>query len=214
MAQDNKTVWSEGMFLRPQHFQQNDRYVDWLVRSRVGGLTPYSWGLSELKINRELLMSGKFSVDSCRGILDDGTPFAIPDHADHPVPLMPGESARNMLVYLALPVRQPGGVETVPVGRDDAAARLAAIETSVFDAVAGFDSQAAIQIGRARFRFLLESDERAGYSCVGLARIVEVRSDRSIVLDDRYIPPALAFTASQPLVGYLTEIQGLLQQRG
>src|SRR6185312_7965084 len=181
MAHDNKIIWSEGMFLRPQHFQQNDRYVDWLVRSRVGGLAPHSWGLSELKINRELLMSGKFSVEACRGILDDGTPFSLPDQADHPLPLAPGETVRNTLVYLALPVRQPGGVEIVPPGRDDAAARLAASETSVFDAVAGFDSQASVQIGRLRFRYLLESDERAGYSCLGLARIVEVRPDRSII---------------------------------
>lgn len=214
MAHDNKIIWSEGMFLRPQHFQQNDRYVDWLVRSRVRGLAPHSWGLSELKLNRELLMSGKFSVEACRGILDDGTPFSLPDQADHPLPLVPGETVRNTLVYLALPVRQPGGVEIVPPGRDDAAARLAASETSVFDAVAGFDSQASVQIGRLRFRYLLESDERAGYSCLGLARIVEVRPDRSIILDDSYIPPSLLCTASPVLTRYLTEIQGLLQQRG
>ena len=28
MSWDNKVVWSEGMFLRPQHFQQHDRYLE------------------------------------------------------------------------------------------------------------------------------------------------------------------------------------------
>ncbi|MCP6146127.1 hypothetical protein, partial [Pseudomonas aeruginosa] len=27
MSWNNRVVWSEGMFLRPQHFQQHDRYL-------------------------------------------------------------------------------------------------------------------------------------------------------------------------------------------
>jgi type VI secretion system protein ImpJ len=213
MAQDNKIVWSEGMFLRPQHFQQNDRYADWLIRSRLGGLTPHPWGITQLKINRELLLSGKFSVEACRGIFEDGTPFAIPDQADHPTPLVPADTTRDAIVYLAVPLRQPGGVETVPPGRDDAAARFAASEVTVFDAVAGFEGEANLQIGRLRARYLLDTEELAGYTCIGLARIIEVRPDRSILLDDQYIPPSLICAASQPLTGFLTEIEGLLQQR-
>lgn len=213
MAQDNKIVWSEGMFLRPQHFQQNDRYTDWLIRARLSGLVPYPWGISQIKINRELLLTGKFSVESCRGIFEEGTPFAIPDQADHPTPLAPPETTRDSIVYLGLPLRQPGGVETVRPGRDDAAARFSATEGTIFDSVAGFDGEANVQIGRLRTRFLLETDERAGYTCVGLARIVEIRPDRSIMLDEAYIPPSLVCAASQPLTGFLTEIEGLLQQR-
>ncbi|WP_447531943.1 hypothetical protein, partial [Pseudomonas aeruginosa] len=28
MSLDSKVVWSEGMFLNPQHFQQQDRYIE------------------------------------------------------------------------------------------------------------------------------------------------------------------------------------------
>jgi type VI secretion system protein ImpJ len=213
MAHDNKIVWSEGMFLRPQHFQQNDRYTDWLIRSRMGGLTPHPWGMAQLRINRELLLTGKFSVEGARGIFEDGTPFSIPDQTDHPTPLVPPDTTRNAIVYLAVPLRQPGGVEAVPTGRDDAAARYAASEFTAFDSVAGFDGEANVQVGRLRARYLLDTDELAGYTCIGLARIVEVRPDRSIMLDEHFIPPTLLCAASQPLSGFLTEIQGLLQQR-
>ena len=213
MAHDNKPVWSEGMFLRPQHFQQSDRHTDWLVRSRIDGLTPYSWGIQDLRINRELLLTGKFSVTGARGIFDDGTPFSIPEQTAHPEPLLPPESARNVIVYLGVPVRQPGGVEVAPAGRDEGTARYAAYEVNVFDAVAGFEGQTALQAGRLRCRYLLETDERAGYTCIGLARIVEVRPDKSILIDERYIPPMLACQPSPVLNGYQTEIQGLLQQR-
>lgn len=34
MSWNNRVVWSEGMFLRPQHFQQHDRYLETLVDGR------------------------------------------------------------------------------------------------------------------------------------------------------------------------------------
>ena len=83
MSTDNKVVWSEGMFLRTQHFQQADRYLEKLVRGSVAGLRPYAWGITELQINRELLATGKFAIASCRGVMEDGTPFAVPEDADH-----------------------------------------------------------------------------------------------------------------------------------
>jgi type VI secretion system protein ImpJ len=87
MSMTNKMIWMEGLFLRPQHFQQSDRYIDKLVRSRVAALRPYPWGLTGLKLNRDMLALGKFAVDEAHGVLEDGTPFSIPDDADHPVPL-------------------------------------------------------------------------------------------------------------------------------
>ena len=33
MSLFNKVVWSEGMFLRPQHFQQQNRYLEHLIRT-------------------------------------------------------------------------------------------------------------------------------------------------------------------------------------
>ena len=106
MSWDNKVVWSEGMFLRTLHFQQQARYTEKLLNSRVDGLRPYGWGLAELQINRELLTTGKFAVTTCRGVLPDGTPFSVPDDVPHPPPLAVPENTRDCIVYLTLPVRQ------------------------------------------------------------------------------------------------------------
>src|SRR5688500_9479570 len=108
MGWDNKVVWAEGMFLRTHHFQQFDRYVEKLVRARVAGLLPYGWGIRELRVNRDLLGTGKFAVSGVSGVLDDGTPFSVPEDADHPPPLTVPENTKNAIVYLAVPVRQPG----------------------------------------------------------------------------------------------------------
>ncbi len=214
MSWDNKVVWSEGMFLRTQHFQQYDRYVERLVRGRVEGVRPYSWGVTDLQINRELLMTGKFAVTSCHGILPDGTPFGIPDDADHPAPLELPENTRNVIVYLALPVRQPGGVEIDEGAHDETVARYRAVEFEAVDTIAGAETVAGIRVGRLRLRYMLESEDRQGFVPLGLARLVEVRADKSVVLDSGFIPPTLDCAAVTTLSGFIAEVQGLMNHRG
>src|SRR6185312_13217732 len=134
---DNKVVWSEGMFLRPQPFPQNDRFVERLVRDRLAGLRPSGWGLTALEINRDLLAIGKFGISACRGVLPDGTPFNVPEDAPHPAPIDIPDNTRNSIVYLALPARQPGGVEVDQPGKTDTVARYAIHEFESVDTNAG-----------------------------------------------------------------------------
>jgi len=213
MGADNKVVWSEGMFLRPQHFQQHDRYIERLVRERIAGVAPYAWGISDLKISREMLIGGKFGVTQCRGIMPDGTPFDLMADGNHPLPLELGPNVRNEIVYLALPEYQPGKAEITANGYDAPGARFAASPYRAFDAIAGAETSADLTVGKLQLRYALHSSERAGYVCLGLARIQEVRSDKSVILDDRYIAPALTCAGVPALSGIITELQGLLQQR-
>lgn len=214
MSWDNRVVWSEGMFVLPQHFQQADRYVERLVRARVAALRSFPWGLTGLEINRNLLATGQFAVTRCSGVLEDGTPFSIPDDASPPPAFDVPENTRDCIIYLTLPIVHPGGVE---MELDDVAqtvARYSAQEMEVGDSVGSAGgSKARLHVGRLRLRYALETDPRADTISIGLARIVEVRPDRSVVLDDRYIPPILTAAASPVLTGFLTELHGLLRQR-
>lgn len=214
MDWDNKVIWSEGMFLRPQHFQQFDRYVEKLVRNRAGVLAPHPWGITEMQINRDLLVTGKFALINCRGVLEDGTPFSIPEDSEPPVPIDIPANTRNCTVYLALPLRRPGAVEALLREEGESVARYAGQEFDAADGVAGSESVARVRVGKLRLRYLLDTDERNGYSCLGLARIVEVRADKNITLDTQYIPPALDCAAVPSLRGFLEEVQGLLHHRG
>src|SRR6266851_1963061 len=143
MHWDNKVIWSEGMFLRAQHFQQFDRYVEKLVRGRVDGVRSHAWGVIDVQINRDLLAIGKFAMISCRGILDDGTPFSIPEDADHPPPLELPENTRDCIVYLTLPARQPGGVEATSAN-EETVARYSATEYAARVAAPGATGVAEI----------------------------------------------------------------------
>jgi type VI secretion system protein ImpJ len=214
MSWDNKVIWSEGLFLRPQHFQQADRYVEKLVRSRVAALRPYPWGITDLKLNRDMLSLGKFAIQEARGVLEDGTPFSIPDEANHPVPLEIAENTRNSVIYLALPSYQPGATESAPADAAESAARFAVHEQEVGDSNVMSRATAGVEIGKLRLRLVPEGADRAGLVCLGLARITEIRADKQIILDETFIPPTLDCAAAKNLAGFIAEIQGLLHHRG
>ena len=62
----HKVVWQEGMLLRPQHFQQNDRYYDYQLKTRTQKLDSYAWGFFELEIDRQFLNMGKLVVSKAK----------------------------------------------------------------------------------------------------------------------------------------------------
>jgi len=212
MSWTNRVVWHEGMFLRSQHFQQQDRWLEALVRERTAALRPHGWGMTEMAVNRDLLATGQFALVSGRGVFEDGTPFSLPGDVDQPVPLELGEGVRNAIVYLALPIRQNGAMEVV--SDQVLEGRLGQRAFEAYDTHSGSPQPAELQVGRLRLRYLLETDNRAGYHCIGLARVVEVGSDRRATLDERWIAPALFCSATPPLAGLLNELAGMLNQRG
>ena len=211
MSWTNRVVWQEGMFLRTQHFQQQDRWLEQLVRGRAQALRPHPWGLVSYMLDRDLLATGRFAVSAAAGVFEDGTPFSLPGEADHPPPLDLPESARNVLVYLGLPIRQAGGVE---VGDGVTEGRYQAYAFEAYDTHSTSPQSAELQVGRLKMRYLLETDERTGYLCIGLARVTEVTADKRVVLDERWMPPSLVCSASAPLSGLIAELAGMLNQRG
>ena len=211
MTWTNRVVWQEGMFLRAQHFQQQDRWLEMMVRARTAALRPHPWGVVEMMIDRDLLTTGRFALSSAVGVFEDGTPFSIPSETDHPAPLELPENTRDAVVYLAAPIRQAGAIEIALNGSEG---RYRVREFEAYDTHSASPQPAPLQIARLRLRYMLETEERAGYICIGLARVTEVTADRRATLDERWIPPALVCSAVLPLSGLITEFSGMLNQRG
>ena len=211
MSWESKVVWYEGMFLRTQHFQQHERYIERLVTRRAAGLVAHGWGIEAMQVDRDLLSIGKFALIQAHGILRDGTPFALPE--DAAVPLDVPESARDALIYLALPARQPGRTETLRGDRDDAIARYVSREVVLADTVDGFNAEVPIEVANLRLRYATEGQELSGYVLLPVARVIEVRADRSIVLDEQFIAPCLNCATQPQLTGMIADISGRLYQR-
>jgi type VI secretion system protein ImpJ len=214
MRHENRVAWSEGMFLRVQHFQQSDRWTERLVRTATRHLSPYPWGIAEIGIDRSALAIGQFALSNLRGIMPDGTPFEAPVDADLPPPLVLDEATKNAIVYLALPTRQPGKADIALNGGGKLnQVRVVASPYEAPDANVDTDFMAPIDVGRLSLRYLKTGDELSGYDLIGLARVIEVRSDRAVVLDPDYIAPSLTCAAEPRLNELITELLGIVRHR-
>jgi len=215
MSWYSKVVWSEGMFLRPQHFQQQDRYLEALVRQSCSPLQPYAWGVMELTLDREALALGKVGIATARGLLPDGTPFSIPDHDPPPPPLNIDTDVRDTRVMLALPLRRTGMADVERGDYQDTSARYRAAASEVRDN--NFDTannSAQVEIGARRLRLFLDTRDASDYTCIGIAQVLEKRTDQTVVLNTDYLPPCLDCRGAPALKGFVTEVLGLLHQRG
>ncbi len=201
------------MFLRSQHFQQQDRWLESFVRGRVGALRPHGWGLTQFTLDKDLLGTGRFAVASAAGVFEDGTPFALPGETEHPAPFEVPENTRGVLVHLALPIRQNGAVE-IAAADGSAEGRYRAQAFEAYDTHSASPTPAELLVGRLKLRYLLDTDDRGGYLCLPLARIMEVSSDKRVTLDENWLPPALLCHAVPPLAGLITEFAGMINQRG
>ena len=215
MTWHNKVVWTEGMFLQPQHFQQHDRYSEYQLRQRLAATVGYPWGYTSLSLDDAALALGKLSVSSAHGVLPDGTAFSIPGNDAAPAALDVPPDARNERVVLALTLQRPGIVETdAEQSAGSMGPRYQVAEVSVGDSNSNVDRDASLQIGRLNLRLMLERDTAEGYATLGVARVDERRADNKVVVDTAYIPPMLHSQGHPILDGYLRELCGLLHQRG
>lgn len=214
MSSNNKVIWSEGMFLRPVHFQQHMRYVEDLVQARAGATDNHAWGFSVLRLDEQLLTLGKLAIVEARGVFPDGTPFNIPSQDAPPGALSIPADARDMVAYLALPLRRHGMHEVARQDAGDGLERYSPRETEIRDANAGSTSVAQVEIGQLSLKLLLERDKHDEYGCIGVARVVEMRDDQNVILDDTYIATVLDCATVHTLAGFANEVQGLLHHRG
>jgi type VI secretion system protein ImpJ len=213
MSWNSKVIWSEGMLLQPQHLQQHDRYLHTLVETRVKHLRPYAWGFSELQIDSQQLALGKFCLQACRAILPDGTPIDLPGNDELPVPLDIPETARDVLVVLALPAQRVGIREVDSAAGQDGFARFTSEEFEVQDNNRP-ENRALMQVGKLRLQLALEKEAANVYTTLSVARIIERRADQRVVLDPDFCPPCLDYRVAPRLGRFVDELVGLLHQRG
>ncbi len=214
MSSNNRVVWSEGLFLRPQHFQQQSRYLERYVEGRSRELRAHSWGFTEVEIERDLLGIGKLGLRRAAGVFPDGTPFAMPDDDPLPAPIELTPQVRDQQVYLAVALRKEGARESERGDRPDGIVRYRSADFESRDVTSDSNTTATLEVAALRSRLLLASEPREDYACIPLARIQECRADRVVVLDERFIPTVLNAHRALRLATFLTELQGLLHQRG
>ncbi|KDE40878.1 MAG: type VI secretion system baseplate subunit TssK [Nitrincola lacisaponensis] len=212
MSWQKKVAWTEGMFIRPQHFQQQDRYFEKLINLKTTALNGNAWGITRLLLDEGALKIGKVLLRECSGIFEDGTPFDMPGTDTLPDALDISELQEGDLINLCLPLWKQGSIEIDRPQRTASNARFR-IETQPFtDVVADTNSVADIEVAHKKIRLQSARLTHQQNTVIPIAKVHSLAGDE-IRLDKRFIPPSLFVTADPNLQGYVREITGLLTLR-
>ena len=165
--------WSEGMFLRPQHFQAADRYRDELTALNLQWSNAYSYGLRRLEINREALGNSQFQVTLCQARLRDGTVVALEGAGQLPrIDLKSAfEKQSQVTILLAVPKSVLGRTNVVREGNtSDGLSRYSERVLAVQDESNGGDEQ-SIEFLTLNAKLLTSLDDASGYETLPIARV-------------------------------------------
>lgn len=104
--------WHEGMLISPQHFQQSINYSQNTLSRAISTVSPFGYGLFDLKIDTSSLSSGLIRVLKVNGIFQDGLLFDFDAMEDKPLELNLSEyfmaNTGSVKIHLAIPNRRYG----------------------------------------------------------------------------------------------------------
>ncbi|WP_318466718.1 type VI secretion system baseplate subunit TssK [Photobacterium leiognathi] len=213
MSSKSRVIWNEGLFIKPQHFQQEQRYFESIIDERFNSVGLYLYGVTELSLNLEYLSFGRIAIERVAGIMPDGTPFHIPQRDLLPDALEIADSSlANQIIYLTLPLRSDSLPE---VSWNDAVGntRYKSQRQEVRDIHSMQGDTCLLDVGSASLRLMLGKDDRSAYTSIALARILEKRPDGSVVLDNSFIPCHLNVKAVPKLQAFISEVASLMRER-
>jgi type VI secretion system protein ImpJ len=212
----SRVVWSEGMYLGPQHFQAQNRYFEDSVQFCTSSLWFQAYGLTGYQLDPEALRNGTVSLIHARGLFPDGLSFHMPEFDALPPARRIAELFPPMQdtldVLLAIPGSRPDGLNcALSEAERRQPVRYLAEETPLTDENTGRDVK-SIQLGRKNFRFLLSSEDTSGVVALPLAR-VRRHGTGEFIFDDRFVPPCLQISAAQPVMVMLRRLIEVLEDK-
>jgi type VI secretion system protein ImpJ len=211
MSWYSKVAWIEGLFLRPQHLQQADRYLENFVEARMRYVTPYPWGFSHIEIDDDLAQQSKFGLRQAAGIMPDGTPFNIPGDSPLPEPIDVPATTAKQVVWLSLPVKAPNTREIDP-GTSESASRFVTAAETIIDSSSSLRLEEEIDVAHPRLGFDLRKTPKPGFISLAIAEVSEV-SDKKIIFDQKFVPPILTCSAHPTVQGWLDRVIGWVENK-
>lgn len=205
-----RVIWSEGMFLSPQHLQSLDRYHEALLASRLEAVAPFAWGVSELEIDAAALAAGQLRVERFAGVLSGGLCVAFSGNdAEAPPPRSVAEvfpaGARSLEVWLAVPREREGIPAAGPPGAPDAPRPRFHLASRPVADVMQPGAVVPVDLGKPNAVLLLGSESREDHETILIAEIVRTGSGQ-LALSESFLPPILRIGATPRLPGLLRDL--------
>ncbi len=212
----SRVVWSEGMYLAPQHFQTQSRYVEDSIQFATASLWYKPYGLAACQLDHEALKNATVNLVHARGVFPDGLPFHLPESDERPPARVVSDAflptRDSQVLHLALPERLLGAPNFSLASNGLSPQTRYISETRVLRDETNANDEKPVQVGRKNFKLVLDSELHDGLVTLPIARI---RRDGAghFIYDEAFIPPCLEVTASESLINLLRRLVEVLHEK-
>jgi type VI secretion system protein ImpJ len=213
--------WHQGLFLQPQHFQLFDRSFQSLLRPFHNFIEPHFWGLGEIEIQKTALGIKSFNLLKGIFLFPDGTYVVLPGNAVFEARTFNEawvEGGKPFPIYIGIKRWNDAG-ENVTVL--DTLENISVITTrfvSLADPEEVKDLHSGGPSGQIkRLHYVLkiiwetEREQFGDYILIPIAQLEKMGEE--IRLSERFVPPCLTISGSEPLLKLIKEIRDQLAAR-
>src|SRR5471032_3088778 len=200
MSLPAKILWSEGLTLGPQQFQQLDRYHEARLQRMVAAVNPHLWGVCELQWNRDELLNNTLRAETMSLIFQDGEIFDAPLSDMLPAAVDLGKLApdeQSFTFYAALPMLNAHGGNLDKLDRarhpghsaNDQGARYTQVDSETADL---YTEAINVDVSylRKTVRLLSHLESRSAYVSFPVVRLRRLVSG-GFEIDPSFMPPSL-----------------------
>jgi type VI secretion system protein ImpJ len=206
-------MWSEGLFITPQHLQLMDRYHEHLVHHRLEAISPHHWGVFDIDVNLDELARGTYRLDRLGAVMPDGTVVHLA--ASNPVKGLVAISngalrgnGQTLGVYLAVPSEGSGGATKAG---GSAGARYVEQNKRVSDAFSVAED-VEIQTIQPNIQLLCDEDHKEGYVTLKLNEL-HINESGRLALSKNFYAPMLQTRCCTPLMDQLSRLVAALASK-
>lgn len=214
MSIPSKVLWGEGLFLRPQHFQQQDLYHEARLRQTAQTLHPYLWGVREIAWDYDALKAGRLRLEALSLIFRDGEIVDAPGSTALPQAIdlsrIPA-SVQEVTWHAALPSLAPGGGNAAPAGDRQSAARYTRSSREMADLYTHAVG-AEVSFLDSAVRLLSDLEPLGAFECVPVIRLRRLVTG-GFEADPAFIAPGLAIAGAPALKAMLDRLLDALQAK-
>ena len=215
--QNPSVLWSEGMFLRPHHFQASDRYLAELTGLHSQIDHPYGYGVYRISVSEEAIGNGILELVGLKARLRDGTVVSGEANDVRSIDLnirLTDEATGNkpITVFLALPHASEGRAN-VSMDAQDGLARYSAFRREIDEQGTGGNRQ-EIGLMRLNARIMFTSEDTTGFEIVPIMRLLRTGSEGAkFRVDPNYFPPSITTQSWSELATLIRDLRNFLGSR-